>query len=189
MLMALWVDLVRLSASLLLLSAFAAKWLGGPKSFVRSVEQYGVLPPRAASALAYLTLLAEVVVGAGLMVGQVVSAFLLLGGLLFLGFASMGLATMHRPQRGIADCGCLGKYVRLRLDSFSVAKNVLVATACFAGASANHFGTAAGLTPRSELPAAVVMASAALVAGMYWLSSYADTVISMVEDAFEARET
>jgi hypothetical protein len=187
--MDIWVDLVRLSGSFILLSAFAAKLLGGPKSFVMSVQRYGTLPPWTATALAYLTLLAEIIVGAGLMLGRFESAFLFLAGLLFAGFASLGFASTRHPQERAPDCGCLGKYVRLRLDSFSVAKNLFVAAASSAAALVNHFGISSPLMPGSGLPAAVTVACAALVAGMYWVSSYASSVVSLVEEAFEASET
>ncbi len=151
-----------------------------------SVQRYGIAPPKTASALAYLTILGEILVGAGLLTDRFRGTFLLLAGLLFVCFGLVGVAALRRPYGGTTECGCLGEHVRLRMDRFVVGKNLLVAVACFAAASATRLGISGN--PQPKPPAGVIMACAVLVAGMYWLSSYADAVIAVVDEALEAGE-
>ena len=171
--------LIRLTLGLIFAVSAAAK-ISGPRAFVASVRRYEILPDFLAAPAAAVAVAAEAVVALALLTGLHTGIALVGAAALLLVF-TIALASTLLRERAI-ECGCLGGFVQLRLDWASVATNLVLAALALAAATQATLGVP---TPGERAAGAtifVLWSTAALLAGVYWLATYARSVFRFVED-------
>jgi hypothetical protein len=175
-----WARVLEVSAGVILLMAAASKGMR-MSAFVRALGTYRLVTEVWAAPLGRATVVVEGLLGA-LLISERLPALALAGAsVLFAAFATVGWIEARDAEHAgpRADCGCLGGVVRLRVGRVTVAMNVAVAAACLAATAAFAFADTA--TVDGEL-AASVWAAALPVAALYWMTSYAVSVIAMMHD-------
>ena len=175
--------LVRLTLGLLLAASATAKLLRF-QGFLDSLRAYHLLPQLLIRPTAILVVIAETVVAAALLVGLIVEVALAAAALMFTVFSAVVGLTMIR--RGGVDCGCLGGFVKLRMGWASVAMNAAFAIAALIGAVL-FSGELSGRATIGAVTWFVLWASGASLALGYWLTAYAESVATLIDDAI-ARE-
>jgi len=125
---------------------------------------------------------AEVALGLALLSGAAFNATLAAAGVLFLAFALVLLRI--RGLKGAAGCGCLGRVLDVPADTPGIVVNVILGVAALGLSTMMHEAHAFTLGER-----AVLLATGGIVAGVYWLSSYARTVLRMLADYLEGVST
>lgn len=176
--------LARLTVALVFVGAAAGK-ARDPGAFADAVENYELLPARAARPFASAVTAAEALVAAALLAGVAVRAALLVAAALLLVFAAASGSALVRRKR--VECGCLGSTGRLRAGWATVGGNAALAAGAVAAATqplvATVYPTAsAGLGVRDM---AVVAALALLLSSTYWLVLYAESVTARLTERYE----
>jgi len=167
--------------ALLFATAAVAK-LGRFGGFVAAVRGYGIVPSWAVPAAAVATVLTEVVISVSLVGGLEVSAGLGAAAALLVVFVVADSSALQKQPP--PDCGCLGGLLRLRPDWWSVGTNAVLAMAA-AVAAAETVGGIPFPTSASEPTSTVVVTwmAASLLVMVYWLSAYARTVGTILDEA------
>lgn len=178
--------LIRLSVSLVLaFGAIAkAKDIG---AFASALGGYPIVPSRQALPIAVATVLAELTVALGLFAGSPKDLVFPAGALLFLCFAGGTALTLRANPE--AECGCLGRVLRLRMGWLSVALNVAVAALLLAALpeSVTRAPLPVDGTPLAASDVAVLWGCAVLVALVYWLATYAQSVWKVIEKGSDTK--
>lgn len=149
---------------ILLLSSGIAK-LSGPKLFAAILARHN-LPPWTVPLFGTAIGLGETLFGLWLLISVNEPVKLAGGGALLLFFGVWSGWTLLR--QGPVECGCLGGFLRLRHGWFAVSANILL------GLAALTIVAAQPATTTAPLP---VWFLALLLAGLYWLGVYAESVI------------
>jgi small-conductance mechanosensitive channel len=180
-----WAKLVELTVGVILVMAAASK-AARLSSFATALSSYRLVPSGKARALAPVAVGVEAVVGF-LLLTQHLAAWTLAGaGLLFVTFVVVGvIEVLHADgAEPRADCGCLGGVVRLRVGRATIAINVLIAGACFSSAAAFVLTDPdAASAQLARVASGAVWVAAISLAALYWLSSYAVSVIAVMRES------
>lgn len=174
-----WAALVQLTTGMVLAIAAAAKWVH-PSRLTLAIREYGVIPERFAPLAAGVVLAAESAIAAALLGRITRDAALFAAAILLLAFACLIAWTL--VKRRPTDCGCLGASLKLRMGWISVGMNVALAGGAIA-ASAQPQVVSVPATSYATL-----YLSAALLAVLYWLVTYASSVARLVADSFQIQE-
>lgn len=145
--------------ALLFGGALAHKLRDWPR-FLEALAGYGLVPPRAATALAAGIVLAEVAIVTGMLFASSRTAALSLAALV-LGVYALAMAVNLARGRVLADCGCGGFGGRQSLEWWMVRRNL--ALAAFA-LLATWPAARRGLAPAEIF---VVLCATAAAAGLY----------------------
>lgn len=179
-----WARLIEVAAGTILILAAASK-VARIGAFTDALRGYRLVPEGRAATLAPLVIGVEGLVGAALLSQRAASWALLAAGCLFSTFAIVGLieARSHEGAAPRSECGCLGGVVRLRIGRATIAMNAIVASSCLVSSAA--FALTSDSLARVELQrvdAGLIWPAALLIAGLYWLASYAVSVIAAMDD-------
>jgi hypothetical protein len=169
-----------MSLGIVLLVAATAK-LVRPSGFVDAVRAYRILPGALVRPAAGLVIAVEAGLAIALLSGAKARGALLGAGALLIAFAGVTALTLRR--HGGLHCGCLGGLARIRLGWMSAGADGVIGTLSLgSGLAYDHHAVGAWLSAPREANLAL-WASAVLLAGIYWLARYAESVIQGVAAA------
>jgi hypothetical protein len=171
---------VRLALGLVLLLAFSAK-AQSPTSVGETLQNFLPVPQRALVPASAALLATEVVLGTLLVIGWEQRVALTGAGVVLACFAAVLWRTGRRE--GATPCGCLGTLVKLRAGQPSAIVNALASLGSFAAAAATpSYGVDTGLGRLGSASGIVLLLSAVLLAGGYWLTMYVLSVQRVVDE-------
>jgi hypothetical protein len=179
-----WVTLIRLTVGVIFLFSAVGK-IVRPSVFFQAVHDHRLLPAAAVRPTAVVLIAAEAAVATILLANFQAGPALLGAALLLTLFASVSAITIRR--QGASECGCLGGLVKLRLGWLSTSATALLAVAALVAGIQAVLGGPSLVTPPSDRGDALILwACASLLAATYWLGTYAQSVLHLIEESIAA---
>lgn len=170
------------SASVIFASAFLAKLSGGKKG-VAFLTNYGIVPRWLAVPLSIGALVMEGTAAVLLVVSRNSGQALLLASSLFCAFGlATWLALARNPEDKEIPCGCLGPLAPMNLGRADALKNFGASIVCLLASWGSIMST------NERVFWLVVWMLGVLVAGTYWLASFAFSVLALVGDRTRAEQ-
>jgi hypothetical protein len=174
-----WVRLIEFAVALILVPAALSKAVD-VKGFTLAVRRFEILPSSLSRAVALGTIGAEIALALLLITGLAQVQALVVATLLFAAFSAIAWVEVSRREADepVAECGCLGGVLRLRMSRGSATLNLFVSCLCVGAAMAVASGAGGDALSLSEASLALL---AVPLACTYWLTHYALSVIATME--------